>query len=105
MRTIYVGDITKSFTPEHQMSIPDVVTERPHKPSKNRVRVKPVPSEPSPRLLDCRSAARLYAISESTFLRNADAGLIPRGIKLGGRRLWRIEELEAHIQGGCKPVR
>jgi hypothetical protein len=47
----------------------------------------------------------MYSVSWRTFLRWADAGLVPWGIKFPGRRLWPVEELEAHIRGGCKPVR
>jgi hypothetical protein len=47
----------------------------------------------------------MYNVSWRTYIRWADAGLVPWGIKLSGRRLWRIEELDEHIRGGCRPVR
>ena len=47
----------------------------------------------------------MYDVSVRTFLRWADSGLVPPGIKVGGRRLFNLNELVAHIEGGCKPVR
>lgn len=57
------------------------------------------------RLIDVRRSSHMYGVSWRTFLRWADQGLVPWGIKLGGRRLWQLEELDRHIRGGCKPVR
>ena len=59
----------------------------------------------SPLLVDIQVAARMYSVSTSTFARHADSGLVPGGVKLGGRRLWNVAALEAHIAAGCKPVR
>jgi len=55
-------------------------------------------SAPSPRLTDARGGAGMYLVSVRTFLRWADAGIVPPGLKLGRRRLWRIADLDAHIQ-------
>ena len=61
---------------------------------------------PSQRLTDVHGAARMYGqIAARTFLRWADAGIVPAGLKLGGRRLWSISALEEHIRDGAKPVR
>lgn len=61
---------------------------------------------PTPRLTDVHGAAKLYGpIAARTFLRWADAGLVPAGLKIGGRRLWSISALEEHIRDGAKPVR
>jgi hypothetical protein len=57
------------------------------------------------RLIDVKAAAAMYSVSWRTFLRWSDAGLVPWGIKLGGRRLFRVDELEAHIRGGCRPIK
>jgi hypothetical protein len=35
----------------------------------------------------------------------ADRGLMPWGLKLGALRRWDLDELEAWIKAGCKPVR
>ncbi|QDV37466.1 helix-turn-helix transcriptional regulator [Tautonia plasticadhaerens] len=56
------------------------------------------------RLIGLKDAARLYSVSWRTFLRWADAGRVPWGFKIGGRRLWSLEELERHIREGCRPV-
>jgi hypothetical protein len=47
----------------------------------------------------------MYSTSWRTFLRWADAGLVPWGVKIGGRRLFRIDELEDHIRDGCRPLK
>jgi hypothetical protein len=57
------------------------------------------------RLIDVKGAAGMYSTSWRTFLRWADAGLVPWGVKIGGRRLFRLDELEAHIRDGCRPVK
>jgi hypothetical protein len=55
-------------------------------------------SAPSPRLTDARGGAGMYLVSVRTFLRWADSGIVPPGLKIGGRRLWRIADLDDHIQ-------
>ena len=57
------------------------------------------------KLIDVNAVAELYSANSRTIFRWADAGLIPRGIKIGGRRLFSLAEVEQHIRGGCKPVR
>jgi hypothetical protein len=57
------------------------------------------------RMTDAKGAAKLYSVSWRTWLRWADAGLVPFGVKLGGRRLWSLDELDQHIRGGCRPIR
>lgn len=51
-----------------------------------------------------KGGAEMYLVSLRTFLRWADSGIVPAGVKIGGRRLWRIADLDAHIQkaGGDK---
>ena len=61
--------------------------------------------KPAKRLTDAKGAATMYDVSWRTWLRWADGGLVPQGYKIGGRRLWNIEELDAHIKTGCKPLR
>jgi predicted DNA-binding transcriptional regulator AlpA len=60
--------------------------------------VRRSPSEQAPRLIDAKGGAELYLVSVRTFLRWADSGVVPSGVKIGGRRLWRIADLDAHIQ-------
>ena len=66
---------------------------------------KAEPDRPATLMTDVHGAASLYSVSWRTLLRWADAGLVPWGVKISGRRLWRIEDLESHIRDGCKPVR
>jgi hypothetical protein len=57
------------------------------------------------RMVGAKGAAQLYSVSWRTWLRWADAGLVPFGSKIGGRRLWSLDDLDQHIRSGCKPVR
>jgi predicted DNA-binding transcriptional regulator AlpA len=64
------------------------------------------PCESSARLGDVGVvSARLGGVSYRHVFRLADGGLMPWGIKLGGRRLWNLAELDGWISNGCKPVR
>jgi excisionase family DNA binding protein len=60
---------------------------------------------PTRRLLDVHDLAAMLGISWRTALRLADAGKMPRGLKLGALRRWDREEIEEWIARGCKPVR
>jgi hypothetical protein len=62
-------------------------------------------ASPPQRMTDVRGASGMYSVNWRTFLRWADSGRVPFGVKLGGRRLWRIDELDQHIRDGCRPVR
>jgi hypothetical protein len=57
------------------------------------------------RMIDAKGAAKLYSVSWRTWLRWTDAGLVPWGVKISGRRLWSLDELDSHIRNGCLPVR
>ncbi|MBI4717160.1 MAG: helix-turn-helix domain-containing protein [Planctomycetes bacterium] len=52
-------------------------------------------------LLDVRAVAELLGCSARHVLRQADAGLMPRGVKLGALRRWRREELLRWLDAGC----
>ncbi len=52
----------------------------------------------APRFADAQGGAEMYLVSVRTFLRWANSGIVPSGVKIGGRRLWRIADLDAHIQ-------
>lgn len=60
-------------------------------------------AETSRRLGDAKAVGRVLQCSWRTVLRLADAGKIPWGMKLGSLRRWDLTELEAFIEGGCKP--
>jgi hypothetical protein len=57
------------------------------------------------KLLDVHAVAERYSANWRTIFRWADSGLIPPGLKIGGRRLFKLDEIENHIRDGCKPVR
>jgi len=65
----------------------------------------PTPKVTTRLLIDVKGAAAMYGVSWRTFLRWADGGLVPWGLKIGGSRRFNIAELEEHIRGGCQPVR
>ncbi len=59
----------------------------------------------APKLVKGPEAARLVGLSYRAWLRLCDAGRAPWGLKLGGARRWRLDELEAWIGNGCPSVR
>lgn len=58
-----------------------------------------------PRLIGVREVARLLSCGQRTVYRMADSGAIPVGMKIGGLRRWDVREIQAFIDGGCKPAR
>jgi prophage regulatory protein len=55
----------------------------------------------APELLRARDAATLCGIGLATWWRWDAAGKMPRGVKIGGARLWSRTELLAWIEAGC----
>jgi hypothetical protein len=51
-----------------------------------------------PRFVPGRDAARIYGVSLATLRRWSEGGIVPPGIRIGGRRLWLLSDLEAHIK-------
>ncbi len=49
------------------------------------------------RCINLKDAAAMFSVHEQTFRRWAAAGIVPPGVKIGGRRLWKAYELEQHI--------
>lgn len=45
--------------------------------------------------------ARLVGVSEATWDRLNAAGKIPSCVRIGGRVLWRVADIEAWIDAGC----
>ncbi len=58
-----------------------------------------------PLLVDVAEAARLTSLSPRTVWRYASCGKFPQPLKLGGRRLWRREEIIDWIESGCPEIR
>jgi predicted DNA-binding transcriptional regulator AlpA len=57
------------------------------------------------RLADAKQVGARLGCSWRHVLRMADRGLMPWGLKLGALRRWDLDELDAWIKGGCRPVR
>lgn len=57
------------------------------------------------RLGDVKDVATITKQSTRSVTRNADRGLMPTGVKIGALRRWNLDEIEAWIVGGCKPIR
>ncbi|REJ85928.1 MAG: DNA-binding protein [Planctomycetota bacterium] len=55
------------------------------------------------RLVSIESVAELLAASPRTVRRLDAAGKLPEGIKLGGLKRWREDELLDWIAAGCPP--
>jgi len=63
----------------------------------------PVPQSAS-RLVSAAELARMLSTSVRTIRRLDSAGKLPRGIRLGGLKRWRQDEIEAWIAASC-PLR
>lgn len=59
----------------------------------------------TPALLDVGQVADLLNCSKRHVVRLADAGRLPRPMRLGGLVRWRRAEVVDWIAGGCEPVR
>lgn len=55
----------------------------------------------TPLLIDLKQLATLLSCGQSTLHRNRKADRLPAPIKLGGRTLWRVQEIEAWVAAGC----
>jgi len=59
----------------------------------------------APLLLKLREVEVRTGIDARTYLRYADAGRAPWGVKIGSIRRWRADEIDGWVSDGCKPVR
>ncbi len=53
-------------------------------------------------LIDAKAVAAMLGCSWRTIYRLADAGKMPRPLKLGRLTRWRRDQVEAFILNGCK---
>ena len=59
----------------------------------------------SPTLISVCDVAEMLQVSPRTVFRLADAGKIPRPLKIGKSVRWKRAELEQWIEAGCPVVR
>ena len=55
-------------------------------------------------LLDARAVARRLACGTRSVWRWADAGRMPRPVRLGRLRRWRTADIDAWVKNGCRPL-
>lgn len=56
----------------------------------------------TPLLVDAPTAARILGIGHRTFERLVSTGRVPRPLRLGRRRLWRLQpDLAEWVSDGC----
>jgi predicted DNA-binding transcriptional regulator AlpA len=66
---------------------------------------KPVnSSKPNPLLIDIKEVGKLLGRSVASIQRDDERGRIPRPVRIGGSKLWRLSELRKWVRAGC-PVR
>jgi excisionase family DNA binding protein len=67
----------------------------------------PIPSESAPptALLDVRAVAAMLGCSSRHVYRLADGGKMPRPVRVGALVRWRRADIQAWIDGDCRPVR
>jgi excisionase family DNA binding protein len=65
----------------------------------------PPADTPAAQLLDVRAVAALLDCSPRHVYRLSDAGGMPPPVRIGGLVRWRIADVQAWIDGGCRPVR
>jgi predicted DNA-binding transcriptional regulator AlpA len=68
-------------------------------------RAGPTPPAVELLLAPAPGAASLCGISEASWYRLKAAGKLPAPVKLGGRVLWRVEELRRWCAEGCPDLR
>ena len=96
--------MTAIVSPPAEQSEATSTTDTPK--TKQRRRRKPVTdAAQSPRLADARQVAALLGVSARHVFRLADAGLMPRPLRLGSAVRWEIELIEKWISSGCKSCR
>jgi predicted DNA-binding transcriptional regulator AlpA len=72
------------------------------KPHSTKTASQEVPARIAEALLVSASVAgSMCGRSEASWWRDHAAGRIPTPVKLGGRTLWRAEELRAWVAAGC----
>ena len=64
----------------------------------------PITAPPPVLLVDAREAAKMLAISRTTWYGQLSAGRAPAGCRIGRCRRWSVKELSAWSAAGCPPL-
>ena len=59
---------------------------------------------PDPEGLRAAAAARFVGVGRSTWLRWVSSGRAPRGLKIGGVRIWPRRELQSWLEADAPPA-
>lgn len=57
---------------------------------------------PTALLVDVRGLARMTSLSVRSIWRMVSAGAIPKPLKVGGRALWRVDDIRNWVEEGCQ---
>src|SRR5262245_59276090 len=77
---------------------------RPSPPETATGQAADAPASPSPlprQMVRSKGAASVCGVSLATWHRLDAAGLVPQAIRLGGAKLYRLDELTAWVRHGC----
>jgi hypothetical protein len=87
-----------------RLATPDTTpaAEAPRDPAASERLAPPAPVV-EPLLVPAPEAARLCGISEATWFRLKSAGKTPPEVRLGGRVLYRLDDLRLFVAWGCPP--
>lgn len=61
----------------------------------------PATAEMLPLVVEASEAARLCGVSRATWYAMRKGGKLPKPVRLGGRVLWRVDELREWVTAGC----
>ena len=61
----------------------------------------PPPADPAPLLADAKHLAALLSIGLRTLRTHDRAGKLPQPLRIGGRVVWRLEEIRAWLNAGA----
>jgi predicted DNA-binding transcriptional regulator AlpA len=102
------GRRSRTRAPGHAKESPgDDAGGRPAPPAPTAEDLRARPEAPSvePLLVPAATAAPLCGVSEASWYRLKAAGKLPAPVRLGGRVLWRVEELRRWCAAGCPDLR
>jgi predicted DNA-binding transcriptional regulator AlpA len=75
----------------------------PNNSSSTQVNGPQVSKSESPLLVGRRELAKQLSISLPTLDRLDSSGNLPQAVRLGGRKLWRLEEIREWVSVNCPP--